>query len=75
MQNLQSQYEIFRSIQQERLQDSLKQDAIRRSQPAKMSLRVRLFWYGGDLLINFGKNLKKQVYCQYRRQIAIAVQR
>ena len=71
MQNLQTQYEIFRSMQEERLQESLKQDEIRRHQPAKLSLRVRLFWYGGDLLINFGNNLKKQVYCQYR-QIAIA---
>ncbi|KAA3661294.1 MAG: hypothetical protein DWQ04_16885 [Chloroflexi bacterium] len=72
MQDLNTQYEILRSMQEERLQESLKQQAFRRSQPTKLSMRVRLFWYGGDLLITFGKNLKKKVYSQYSRQVAIA---
>ena len=71
MQDLNTQYEIFRSMQEERLQENLKLQAIRRSQPAKLSLRVRLFWYGGELLIAFGKNLKSQVRTQYCRQIAV----
>lgn len=72
MQDLQKHFEIVRSMQEERLQENLKNQAIRRSLPTKLSLRVRLFWYGGDMLIAFGKNLKKKVYCQYRRQVAIA---
>ncbi len=75
MQDLQAQYEIFRSMQAERLQESLNRQAVRRSQPAKLSLRVRLFWYGGELLIAFGKNLKRKVYSQYCRQVAVAGQR
>lgn len=72
MQDMHSQYEIFRSLLEERLQENIKLQAIRRSQPAKLSWRVKLFWYGGELLIAFGKNLKKQVYAQYCRQIAVA---
>jgi len=75
MQDLQSQYEILRSMQEERLQESLKQQVIRRSLLTKLSLRVRLFWYGGDMLITFGKSLKKKVYNQYSRQVAIASHR
>lgn len=75
MQDLQSQYEILSSMQEERLQESLKRQAIRRSLPTKLSLRVRLFWYGGDLLIAYGKNLKKKVYSQYSRQVAVASHR
>jgi len=75
MQDLQSQYEILRSMQEERLQESLKQQAIRRCLLTKLSLRVRLYWYGGDMLITIGKTLKKKVYSQYSRQVAIASHR
>ena len=72
MQNLTTQYEILRSMQEERLQENLKLQAIHRCQPAKLSLRVRLFWYGGEFLIAFGKSLKSQVRTQYCRQVAVA---
>lgn len=72
MQNLQTQYEILRSMQNERLQKQLEEYAIRQSLPKKLSLRVRLFWYGGELLITFGKSLKHQVKTQYCHQLAIA---
>ena len=40
MQNLQTQYKILRSMQNERLQKQLEEYAIRQSLPKKSSLRV-----------------------------------
>ncbi len=68
------QYDVMRSFLDERLAKSLRAQEIEQSQPRQMSLKQKLYWRGGELLIAFGENLKGQVKQQACGQVAIVGQ-